>query len=519
MRSSDWRETTQPAGNDLALGIEARCRALLSDGAAADRLYREAIDRLGRTPAASGARPRAPALRRMAAPRGPARRRPRAAAHGTRHARRDRHGSVRRARPPRADRNGEKVRKRSAETRDELTPQEEQIARLARDGLSNPEIGAQLFISPRTVEWHLRKVFAKLGITSRRELRARAPPNESGLRTTTSEVQRSRHPAPHGMPPASRRPACWRRAPGETRESPRCDHRHGRRSAKHDIEPPGDRPAHPVKEERHERSDPKRHRGSEGPPAPVRRAHRGRRDALALGFRHQRRAAASKPTIVLVHGAFASPAGWGPVTDALHKDGYQTATPALGLVSVAGDVAIVRSTLDSIPGDKILVGHSYGGFVITNAATGRKDVRGLVYTAAYVPDDTETINSLSVGYKPPSFLAHLVPAPAFPFVIDNPQFFPEDFAQDLNPKLGAEIAAEQVPTSVNLFGTPSGPGRLARAPVVVRSLGPRPRHRPCPAAVHGPARWIDDRRVRRRQPRGRPHALQGALREADRTSG
>jgi pimeloyl-ACP methyl ester carboxylesterase len=168
-------------------------------------------------------------------------------------------------------------------------------------------------------------------------------------------------------------------------------------------------------------------------------------------------AAESKPTIVLVHGAFASPAGWGLVTDALHKDGYRTATPTLGLESVAGDVAIVQSTLDSIPGDKVLVGHSYGGFVITNAAAGRTDVRALVYTAAYVPDIGETINSLSVGYKQPSFLTHLVPAPAFPLFIDNPQLFPQDFAQDLNPKLAAEIAAEQRPTSVNLFGTPSGP--------------------------------------------------------------
>jgi DNA-binding NarL/FixJ family response regulator len=65
---------------------------------------------------------------------------------------------------------GETVRKRSAETRDELTPQEEQIVRLARDGLSNPEIGAQLFLSSRTVEWHLRKVYMKFGISSRREL-------------------------------------------------------------------------------------------------------------------------------------------------------------------------------------------------------------------------------------------------------------------------------------------------------------------------------------------------------------
>jgi DNA-binding NarL/FixJ family response regulator len=70
---------------------------------------------------------------------------------------------------------GERVRRRTVETRDDLTPQEEQIARLARDGLSNTEIGARLFLSARTVEWHLRKVFSKLGISSRKALREALP--------------------------------------------------------------------------------------------------------------------------------------------------------------------------------------------------------------------------------------------------------------------------------------------------------------------------------------------------------
>jgi DNA-binding NarL/FixJ family response regulator len=76
---------------------------------------------------------------------------------------------------------GETVRKRTVETRDELTPHEAQIARLAGDGFTNSEIGAQLFLSPRTVEWHLRKVFGKLGITSRRELRSALPDGRAAV--------------------------------------------------------------------------------------------------------------------------------------------------------------------------------------------------------------------------------------------------------------------------------------------------------------------------------------------------
>ena len=164
-------EMTQPAGTDWALGTEARSRAVLSDGENADLLYREAIERFGRT----GLRPE---LARGHLLYGEWLRRE-ARRSGAREQLRTAHqmfaaiGMEAFAERTRRElvATGEKVRKRSPETRTELTPQEEQIARLARDGLTNPEIGAQLFISARTVEWHLRKVFAKLGVSSRRQLR------------------------------------------------------------------------------------------------------------------------------------------------------------------------------------------------------------------------------------------------------------------------------------------------------------------------------------------------------------
>ena len=165
-------ETTRPCGTDAALGIEARCRALLSGASAADGLYREAIGRLGRTQLrpelARGHLLYGEWLRREGR-RVDAREQLRAA-----HGQFTSIGMAAFAERARREliATGGKVRKRRAETRDQLTPQEEQIARLARDGLSNPEIGAQLFLSARTVEWHLRKVFAKLGIGSRHELKA-----------------------------------------------------------------------------------------------------------------------------------------------------------------------------------------------------------------------------------------------------------------------------------------------------------------------------------------------------------
>ena len=163
-------ERTQAAGTELALGIEARSRALVSEGATADELYREAVERLSRCSFAPD-QARAHLLYgewlRREGKRVDAREHLRAA--------HDMLGSMgMEAFAERARREllatGEKARKRTDETRGDLTAQEAQIAELALKGHSNPEIGAQLFLSPRTVEWHLHKVFTKLDISSRKEL-------------------------------------------------------------------------------------------------------------------------------------------------------------------------------------------------------------------------------------------------------------------------------------------------------------------------------------------------------------
>jgi DNA-binding CsgD family transcriptional regulator len=172
------------SGTDWALGVDARSRALLTRGDAAEDAYREAIERLDRSGAtALLARTRlvfGEWLRRERRRR-EAREQLRGALEMLAHMGMD-------AFAARAEREllatGGTVRKRTIETRDELTPQEAQIARLARDGLSNPEIGARLFISPRTVKYHLHKVFTKLDIASRSQLEHALPGDPTPARPT-----------------------------------------------------------------------------------------------------------------------------------------------------------------------------------------------------------------------------------------------------------------------------------------------------------------------------------------------
>ena len=166
---------TEASDADWALGIHARSRALVSEREAAESLYREAVDRLGRTQLR-------PELARAHLLYGEWLRREgrRVDARAQLRTAHDMLGAIgMEGFAERARREllvtGAKVRRRTADTRDQLTAQEAQIARLARDGLSNPEIGARLYISPRTVEWHLHKVFTKLGVTSRKQLEGALP--------------------------------------------------------------------------------------------------------------------------------------------------------------------------------------------------------------------------------------------------------------------------------------------------------------------------------------------------------
>jgi pimeloyl-ACP methyl ester carboxylesterase len=153
-----------------------------------------------------------------------------------------------------------------------------------------------------------------------------------------------------------------------------------------------------------------------------------------------------KPTIVLVHGAWADSSSWSPVIERLRRDGYPVRALANPLQGLTSDTAYVTSYLSTIDGPKVLVGHSYGGAVITNAATAVPDVKSLVYIAGFIPAKGETIGELAAKSTPPLPLIS-TQVPGGTEVSLDPAQFRSAFAGDLDEAAATDLAITQRPAN------------------------------------------------------------------------
>jgi pimeloyl-ACP methyl ester carboxylesterase len=170
------------------------------------------------------------------------------------------------------------------------------------------------------------------------------------------------------------------------------------------------------------------------------------------------------PTVVLVHGAFADGSSWSGVIERLNRRGVKVTALANPLRGIEVDSAYTASVLRQTPGPVLAVGHSYGGAVISNAATQADNVVGLVYVAAFAPDDGERLGEVAAGSKDSVLNSALVPQQyptadggmATEFAID-PAKAREAFAGDLSDEQAALIAAVQRPIAEAAFSEPNGP--------------------------------------------------------------
>jgi pimeloyl-ACP methyl ester carboxylesterase len=170
-------------------------------------------------------------------------------------------------------------------------------------------------------------------------------------------------------------------------------------------------------------------------------------------------------TVAFVHGAFADSSGWTGVIERLQKNGVQVTAVVNPLRGISIDSAYVASVLGQIPGPVLVVAHSYGGAVVSNAATNAKNVVGLVYVAAFAPDDGERLGEVAAGSKDSVLNSALVPlqyptgdgsGTATEFAID-PAKIRDAFAADLPAEQTAVMAATQRPISELAFSEQSGP--------------------------------------------------------------
>jgi len=175
----------------------------------------------------------------------------------------------------------------------------------------------------------------------------------------------------------------------------------------------------------------------------------------------------AKPSIVLVHGAWADGSSWSGVIERLQDQGYTVYAPPNPLRGLASDSAYLASFLKTITGPIVLVGHSYGGAVISNAATGNSNVKALVYVDAFVPDAGESLGALASVPPPPGQNGSCLggdPTQVFTFVpiagdFDlylKPNVFPSCFANDLKADKAAVLASEQRPLVLSVLGDKSG---------------------------------------------------------------
>jgi len=178
------------------------------------------------------------------------------------------------------------------------------------------------------------------------------------------------------------------------------------------------------------------------------------------------------PTIMLVHGAFADASSWNGVIERLQQQGYTVVAPPNPLRGVAADSAYIASALSQIDGPILLVGHSYGGAVISNAATDAPNVVGLVFVAAFAPDEGERLGEVSNDSKDSVLNSALVQrnyptggdgGTAVEFAID-PARIREAFAADLSEETAALLAATQRPIAEAAFSDVSGPAAWRRLP-------------------------------------------------------
>src|ERR671910_538780 len=169
--------------------------------------------------------------------------------------------------------------------------------------------------------------------------------------------------------------------------------------------------------------------------------------------------------IVLVHGGWADGSSWSKVISILHEAGHQVGhrviAVQLPLHSLADDVATVKRAIDLVGGPTILVGHSYGGEVITNAGYNNPNVTGLVYIAAFAPDEGQSLSSF---VDPATFPKDLFFIDSGGFIYLNPEIFRENFAQDVDPAEADLMAIVQKPFNQSIFGEKSGPPAWKQLP-------------------------------------------------------